>query len=160
VAVRETPQGYEVVMPNGQSLGTFDNAGQAHMVDVGGKPSSSRLAVAEGRIRMQPSTLAQLMQLLLHTSPKPPEPPAAQPVQPPVAPPAGKGKAGAQAQAQVGTLGCGAQNACALVTSHQPKECSLMAGSVPHHRRTGYPGWPAAVPDDAVRRPLWLCLIT
>jgi hypothetical protein len=73
---------------------------------------------------LQPSTLAQLMQLLLHTSPKPPEPPAAQPVQPPVAPPAGKGKAGAQAQAQVGTLGCGAQNACALVTSHQPKSAA------------------------------------
>lgn len=51
---------------------------------------------------LQPSTLAQLMQLLLHTRPKPPEPPTSQAVQPPVAPPTGKGKAGAQAQ--VGTL--------------------------------------------------------
>lgn len=36
----------------------FDNAGQAHMVDVGGKAPTARVAVAEGRIRMQPATLA------------------------------------------------------------------------------------------------------
>lgn len=36
----------------------FDATGQARMVDVGGKESSSRLAVAEGRIRVQPDTLA------------------------------------------------------------------------------------------------------
>ncbi len=36
----------------------FDAAGQAHMVDVGGKPETERLARAAGRIRMQPATLA------------------------------------------------------------------------------------------------------
>ncbi len=35
----------------------FDNAGQAHMVDVGGKESTHRVAVAAGRIRMLPTTL-------------------------------------------------------------------------------------------------------
>lgn len=36
----------------------FDAQGQAHMVDVGAKASTRRVAVAEGRIRMQPDTLA------------------------------------------------------------------------------------------------------
>jgi len=36
----------------------FDAAGQAHMVDVGAKPATHRVAVACGRIRMQPATLA------------------------------------------------------------------------------------------------------
>ncbi len=35
----------------------FDAAGQAHMVDVGGKEATHRIAVAAGRIRMQPATL-------------------------------------------------------------------------------------------------------
>jgi cyclic pyranopterin monophosphate synthase len=35
----------------------FDNAGQAHMVDVGDKESTHRVAVAAGRIRMLPTTL-------------------------------------------------------------------------------------------------------
>jgi cyclic pyranopterin phosphate synthase len=35
----------------------FDTAGQAHMVDVGDKPSTHRVAVAAGRIRMSPPTL-------------------------------------------------------------------------------------------------------
>jgi cyclic pyranopterin phosphate synthase len=35
----------------------FDAQGQAHMVDVGAKPSTHRIAVAEGRITMQPDTL-------------------------------------------------------------------------------------------------------
>jgi cyclic pyranopterin phosphate synthase len=35
----------------------FDAAGQAHMVDVGGKAVTHRIAVASGRIRMQPATL-------------------------------------------------------------------------------------------------------
>ena len=35
----------------------FDAAGQAHMVDVGGKDATHRIAIAEGRIRMQPQTL-------------------------------------------------------------------------------------------------------
>ncbi|MCL1960528.1 MAG: cyclic pyranopterin monophosphate synthase MoaC [Desulfovibrionaceae bacterium] len=36
----------------------FDAQGQAHMVDVGGKPATHRVAVATGRIEMQPATLA------------------------------------------------------------------------------------------------------
>lgn len=36
----------------------FDAQGQAHMVDVSGKPATVRRAVAEGRIRMQAATLA------------------------------------------------------------------------------------------------------
>ncbi len=35
----------------------FNQAGEAHMVDVGDKPASARRAVAAGRIRMQPETL-------------------------------------------------------------------------------------------------------
>ncbi|MDO8958350.1 MAG: cyclic pyranopterin monophosphate synthase MoaC [Rhodocyclaceae bacterium] len=34
----------------------FDAAGQAHMVDVGAKAETARLARARGRIRMQPAT--------------------------------------------------------------------------------------------------------
>ncbi len=36
----------------------FDAQGQAHMVDVGGKSSTRRVAVATGRIEMLPATLA------------------------------------------------------------------------------------------------------
>lgn len=36
----------------------FDSAGQAHMVDVGAKEDTQRIARAIGRIVMQPSTLA------------------------------------------------------------------------------------------------------
>ncbi|MCO4243090.1 cyclic pyranopterin monophosphate synthase MoaC [Acidovorax facilis] len=36
----------------------FDAQGQAHMVDVGAKPATHRVAVATGRIEMQPETLA------------------------------------------------------------------------------------------------------
>ena len=36
----------------------FDAQGQAHMVDVGAKPATHRVAVATGRIEMQPATLA------------------------------------------------------------------------------------------------------
>jgi cyclic pyranopterin phosphate synthase len=36
----------------------FDAQGQAHMVDVGSKADTYRVAVAIGRIEMQPSTLA------------------------------------------------------------------------------------------------------
>jgi cyclic pyranopterin phosphate synthase len=36
----------------------FDAAGHAHMVDVGGKGETGRVAVAEGAIRMKPQTLA------------------------------------------------------------------------------------------------------
>jgi cyclic pyranopterin phosphate synthase len=36
----------------------FDAQGQAHMVDVGGKPSTHRVAIACGRIEMLPATLS------------------------------------------------------------------------------------------------------
>lgn len=35
----------------------FNKEGEAHMVNVGGKPVSHRIAVADGRIRMQAETL-------------------------------------------------------------------------------------------------------
>lgn len=35
----------------------FDAQGQAHMVDVGGKPATHRIALAQGRIVMNPATL-------------------------------------------------------------------------------------------------------
>jgi cyclic pyranopterin monophosphate synthase len=40
------------------SLTHFDAHGQAHMVDVGNKASTRRVAVATGRIEMLPATLA------------------------------------------------------------------------------------------------------
>ena len=40
----------------------FDEGGQAHMVDVGAKPESRRVARARGRIRMQPATLALVVE--------------------------------------------------------------------------------------------------
>jgi len=40
------------------SLTHFDAQGQAHMVDVAGKASTHRIAVATGRIEMQPATLS------------------------------------------------------------------------------------------------------
>jgi cyclic pyranopterin monophosphate synthase len=36
----------------------FDALGQAHMVDIGAKPVTHRIAVASGRIEMMPATLA------------------------------------------------------------------------------------------------------
>ncbi len=35
----------------------FNQAGEAHMVDVGSKQSTERIAISEGFIRMQPATL-------------------------------------------------------------------------------------------------------
>jgi cyclic pyranopterin phosphate synthase len=43
------------------TLTHFDDAGQAHMVDVGDKPETARLARAAGRIRMQPATLQMIL---------------------------------------------------------------------------------------------------
>ena len=40
----------------------FNQTGDAHMVDVGGKNISHRIAVSEGRIRMLPETLAMIQQ--------------------------------------------------------------------------------------------------
>jgi len=39
----------------------FNSAGEAHMVDVGDKPNTQRVAVCEGVIEMQPNTLALIM---------------------------------------------------------------------------------------------------
>lgn len=44
------------------NLTHFDAAGQAHMVDVGEKKPSHRIAVAAGSIQMQPATFALIMQ--------------------------------------------------------------------------------------------------
>ena len=41
-----------------EKLTHFDERGAAHMVDVGAKPETHRVAVAGGAIRMQPATLA------------------------------------------------------------------------------------------------------
>jgi cyclic pyranopterin phosphate synthase len=45
-----------------RGLSHLDARGQARMVDVGDKPSTERCAVARGRVRMQPETLAQLLE--------------------------------------------------------------------------------------------------
>jgi cyclic pyranopterin phosphate synthase len=39
----------------------FDDAGHAHMVDVGSKPETARMARAGGRIVMQPTTLTTIL---------------------------------------------------------------------------------------------------
>lgn len=41
-----------------QGLTHFDATGQAHMVDVGSKNETHRIAIASGTIRMEPETLA------------------------------------------------------------------------------------------------------
>ena len=46
---------------NSGVLTHFDAQGQAHMVDVGGKASTRRVAVATGRIEMLPATLALIL---------------------------------------------------------------------------------------------------
>lgn len=38
----------------------FDDQGQAHMVNVGDKPNSHRIAIASGQITMQPQTLQMI----------------------------------------------------------------------------------------------------
>lgn len=40
----------------------FDTKGDAHMVDVSGKPVTSRIAVAEGCIKMLPETLEMIIE--------------------------------------------------------------------------------------------------
>lgn len=39
----------------------FNEAGEAHMVDVGAKKATHRVAIAEGKISMHPDTLAAIM---------------------------------------------------------------------------------------------------
>ena len=48
--------------PNQQSLTHFDDSGQAHMVDVGAKTETHRIATANGQISMLPSTLNLILQ--------------------------------------------------------------------------------------------------
>lgn len=43
-------------------LNHFNHRGEAHMVDVGDKPVSQRLAIAEGTISMQYATLQRVLQ--------------------------------------------------------------------------------------------------
>jgi cyclic pyranopterin monophosphate synthase len=43
-----------------KKLSHFDERGAVHMVDVGAKPASHRVAVASGRILMQPATLKMI----------------------------------------------------------------------------------------------------
>jgi cyclic pyranopterin monophosphate synthase len=43
-------------------LNHFNQRGEAHMVDVGGKAVSQRVAIAEGLIMMQPETLQRIIQ--------------------------------------------------------------------------------------------------
>ncbi len=43
------------------ALTHLDAQGRARIVDVGGKPATAREAVAEGRVRMQPTTLARAL---------------------------------------------------------------------------------------------------
>ena len=45
-----------------QNLTHFDASGQAHMVDVGSKPVTKRIAVASGIISMLPATLKLIQQ--------------------------------------------------------------------------------------------------
>jgi cyclic pyranopterin monophosphate synthase len=40
----------------------FDSEGQAHMVDIGGKNDTERVAIATGSIRMTPSTLQLILE--------------------------------------------------------------------------------------------------
>jgi cyclic pyranopterin phosphate synthase len=39
----------------------FNESGEAHMVDVGGKSVTHRIAITRGRIRMQPETLNKIL---------------------------------------------------------------------------------------------------
>ena len=48
-------------MNDNPSLTHFDSQGHAHMVDVGGKSNTRRVALAQGSIHMQPATLAIIL---------------------------------------------------------------------------------------------------
>jgi len=48
--------------PNQQALTHFDASGQAHMVDVGKKSETHRIAIAGGTISMLPATLELIQQ--------------------------------------------------------------------------------------------------
>src|SRR5256885_8071948 len=48
-------------MNRSRKLSHFDGSGKAHMVDVGDKPETHRVARAAGMIRMAPSTLKLIL---------------------------------------------------------------------------------------------------
>ncbi|HPA32374.1 MAG TPA: cyclic pyranopterin monophosphate synthase MoaC [Anaerolineaceae bacterium] len=48
-----------------KSLTHIDSTGKAHMVDVGGKPETERVAVARGEVHLQPETVAMIRQGLM-----------------------------------------------------------------------------------------------
>jgi len=48
-------------MKRSRKLSHFDSSGQAHMVNVGDKPETRRVARASGTIRMAPSTLKLIL---------------------------------------------------------------------------------------------------
>ena len=48
-------------MATDSALTHFDNQGQAHMVDVSAKAATHRIAIAHGRIVMNPATLAIIL---------------------------------------------------------------------------------------------------
>jgi cyclic pyranopterin phosphate synthase len=52
------PEKPQAPQSTSSALTHFDAAGQAHMVDIGAKQETLRIAVAEGLIRMWPETLA------------------------------------------------------------------------------------------------------
>ena len=49
-------------LTTGGELTHIESAGEAHMVDVGPKPATHRVAVAEGTIRMAPATLRLIVE--------------------------------------------------------------------------------------------------
>ncbi len=48
-------------MTTSDKLSHFNDAGEAHMVDVGDKPQTQRIAIASGEIHMQSSTLQMIL---------------------------------------------------------------------------------------------------
>jgi cyclic pyranopterin monophosphate synthase len=58
--MRKARQRFVNLMSESQ-LTHFDALGRAHMVDVGAKPATERVAVASGDIVMQPATLARIL---------------------------------------------------------------------------------------------------
>ena len=54
--------GNQSILTRMNPLTHFNQAGEAHMVDVGDKAVTQRVAVAEGTIRMQPATLQLILE--------------------------------------------------------------------------------------------------
>ena len=50
----------DTTAPDTDRLTHFDESGRARMVDVGAKAETHRIAVATGRVRMQPETVAMI----------------------------------------------------------------------------------------------------